>query len=789
MLRHPTLETRTPPATGPHAAATPKIPDQVPRARARSFGSWNVLRTIDREIGVSIDPPSPWSMRKLTSDPVFGASRHYADGGTSMKAQTARPPWFPPGRSPTARGRSISDMRVNGEPERWVVAARLSRVAKRDRERGDEVINGIQTQDVRSAEWAQYEGHKIVHVTRDKNVSGAVAPWERPELGPWLTDPVKLVQYDGIVAFDVSRLSREYFDLAWLRKWAEASHKKLYVIKERLHWPDNRDGTLWGVAAERAYEERQEITERITRELDALRAAGKLTSRPPFGYTPEGEKYDRHLVPTDLGREYVPLIFQHCIEGWSLDKIAKWLNEQLWPGVPFAYPAWWANTVRGLIRNPAYKGHVCERETVPPDEVEERDSKVVRYRYGGTWVETPRWNYGKTVHRCEALVDAAIWKRANESLSSREKRGHYDPQKRAMLAEAMSCPACEDSPMYRTGERPYLYYRCAGRGTRRSSCGNMVRLELVDAAVNEIMAKSFDTPVIQEEIVYGNEAEIAAELERISFELQQLAAQRLPWDEEDRERARLRAEHERVANTTLIDDRVELVETHDTYLELWERLSVQDRGPWLVEHGFRVTADKERVTVSRETVRGEALLGEPERKERVRKYWGKCECGCGSDLYSNGHVPKRFLNEAHRMRAVRRAAPAKVKKEKEYLGKCECGCGTDLYGFSGHGNGKIYVNHAHAAKARRERAAAGLPPIRRANFVERSEPVPTPADLDPELVYRGKCACGCGSDVYGSKYAPQMKYVNKAHQIKANNARASRRRAARNRQADDPQEP
>ena len=38
-------------------------------------------------------------------------------------------------------------MRVNGEPERWLVAARLSRVAKKDRERGDELINGIQTQD------------------------------------------------------------------------------------------------------------------------------------------------------------------------------------------------------------------------------------------------------------------------------------------------------------------------------------------------------------------------------------------------------------------------------------------------------------------------------------------------------------------------------------------------------------------------------------------------------------------------------------------------------------------
>lgn len=138
-------------------------------------------------------------------------------------------------------------MRVNGEPERWLVAARLSRMSKKDRERGDDVITGIQTQDQRAADWAQQEGHVIVHVTRDRNISGAVVPRERPELGPWLTDPVKVVQYDGIVAYDVSRLSREYFDLAWLRKWAEQNHKKLYVIKERLHWPDNQDGTLWGL--------------------------------------------------------------------------------------------------------------------------------------------------------------------------------------------------------------------------------------------------------------------------------------------------------------------------------------------------------------------------------------------------------------------------------------------------------------------------------------------------------------------------------------------------------------
>ena len=36
--------------------------------------------------------------------------------------------------------------------------------------------------------------------------------------------------------------------------------------------------------------------------------AGKLTGKPPFGYAVDGEKYDKRLVPTDLGREWVPWI-------------------------------------------------------------------------------------------------------------------------------------------------------------------------------------------------------------------------------------------------------------------------------------------------------------------------------------------------------------------------------------------------------------------------------------------------------------------------------------------------
>ena len=59
-----------------------------------------------------------------------------------------------------------------------------------------------------------------------------------------------------------------------------------------------------------------------------------------------------------------------------------------------------------------------------------------------------------------------------------------------MLSGVLSCPACDDSPMYRLASG---YYRCTGRGADRRGCGNMVRPRLVDAAVDQIITQDFST--------------------------------------------------------------------------------------------------------------------------------------------------------------------------------------------------------------------------------------------------------------------------------------------------------
>ena len=79
----PASVTRMPPTTGPHAVATPKIPDQTPSGEHR--------------------PADPCSIRSATSDPVFGATEHSSDP-TPNPARPIRNSRLRPRRSAVGAG-------------------------------------------------------------------------------------------------------------------------------------------------------------------------------------------------------------------------------------------------------------------------------------------------------------------------------------------------------------------------------------------------------------------------------------------------------------------------------------------------------------------------------------------------------------------------------------------------------------------------------------------------------------------------------------------------------------
>jgi len=414
-------------------------------------------------------------------------------------------------------------------------------------------------------------GHEIVGIAADTK-SGTVAPWDRPKLRPWVTDPSKMAMYDGVLAYKNDRLSRGVWaDEARIRLWAE-EHGKRLVIVDGPQWPPRHDGDKWAweVQAMQARMEWEDGRERSMRAQGELRDRGKLVGRPSFGYAVTGTKYDHTLAPTDEGREWVPRIFGWVIDGHSLATIAKRLDSA---GVrPVSGVKWWPRTLAGLIRNTTYTGRRADAG-------------------------------GKVIHKCEPLVDSVTFRRANESLAGRPKRGPQNTADRAMLAESLICPACSwsaetrmpTSPLYRIKSfGGAFYYRCSGRGSQRRGCGNMIPLIVVDDLVSRFML-NFDAPIMTERLVPGHAHKI--EFEDIRVEMRALASRDLSDDEYDSELARLRAERDRLAALPSVPDGVEWIATGQTHAEEWESLSEAERGAWLRSKGIRVYLSKSRELV------------------------------------------------------------------------------------------------------------------------------------------------------------------------------------------------
>lgn len=188
------------------------------------------------------------------------------------------------------------------------------------------------------------------------------------------------------------------------------------------------------------------LSEDTNRAISSIKASGFVyNGNAPWGFDIVGPKYGKTIVPTDVCRKYAPKIFQLCINGWSLRKMAAWLDSE---GVPTVRGGKWnEGTVRWIIRQRAYAGR---------------------------WVVN-----GKTICTCEAVVAPTIFDNANAALKAHGKRGPITGN-RPMLVR-LRCARCDDSPMYPIKHK--TFYRCTGRGAQRKGCGNMVSLAATDVIV------------------------------------------------------------------------------------------------------------------------------------------------------------------------------------------------------------------------------------------------------------------------------------------------------------------
>jgi DNA invertase Pin-like site-specific DNA recombinase len=242
------------------------------------------------------------------------------------------------------------------------------------------------------------------------------------------------------------------------------------------------------------WEKSHHLSEQVTLAHNRSRANDAIYAGTPlFGFTIEGPKYHKKYVPTDLGRKIVPEIYDRCIDGQSLRQIAEWLDSL---GIPTTRNAakWNESVVRRIIRNMAYAGRVQNRE-------------------------------GVAMSHCEAIVPMPVWKRANEALRTRPKRGPAKPRvnvaSRPLLAK-LKCNRC-GSPMYRRcggdGGR-YHYYACAGSGPQRQGCGNVVAFDHTENIVADRIFMTSQEPYTTRRWIEGENWE--DEIARVTQDVMEL---------------------------------------------------------------------------------------------------------------------------------------------------------------------------------------------------------------------------------------------------------------------------
>jgi DNA invertase Pin-like site-specific DNA recombinase len=248
------------------------------------------------------------------------------------------------------------------------------------------------------------------------------------------------------------------------------------------------------VSGEIANQKSVHLAEQVKIGLAATRRNMGVYTSLPWGYeAATGARRNKTASPIDECLEYWPQVLQRCIDGDSCRTIARWLDSK---GVKPTNGGNWNEDVIGrLIRNPVYCGH----------------------RLG--WDNAP-------LLKNEAVVSVDLWKRANEALTNRPKRGPQAPAKnlvKPMLAK-LKCARC-GSPMYRihagSRDRDNFYYRCAGSGPQRKGCGNMVPLGRLERMVAVRFLAWNDKPYQIREWVEGRNWD--ADIADLSIAISELA--------------------------------------------------------------------------------------------------------------------------------------------------------------------------------------------------------------------------------------------------------------------------
>ena len=440
--------------------------------------------------------------------------------------------------------------------------------------------------------YARLGDHELVPITEadyDLDVSGAVSPWERPGLGPWLTDD-RLSQWDAICVAKLDRLTRSLIDFVSLMAWLEAHGKTLVCLDPQLDLTTPSGRAFAQVLVTFAEYERETIAARVRDAWHKLRAGGQYAGgQVPFGYRPvkldKGWGYEPDLV-------YGPIVaemFDHYVRYESLGSIARWLNESGIPtpwnatrrrnGKPTEDSTWKTTSVRKILGSRAALGATIKTDGTPVRDAE-----------------------GVVVYRADALVTRDVWERVQARLQGNPVSAKVNTW---TLTGIAFCAACQ-APMYSSSavyrEKRYSYYCCVHSLRRDGECmARRVKADELEAAISrELLALVGNVELTENKPVPGHD--YSEEMKRVAEQIAHLSGEialgavsgcDVRADQETLQRAH--TELARLAALKPVAASSEPVKTGQTFRQKWATLDVPGCNEFL-------RAARVRAVVSRDTM-------------------------------------------------------------------------------------------------------------------------------------------------------------------------------------------
>ncbi|MGV0603366.1 recombinase family protein [Mycolicibacterium sp. XJ1904] len=451
-------------------------------------------------------------------------------------------------------------------------------------------------------------GYEVIGVAEDLDVSaGSTSPFDRPQLGDWLTN--RLGEFDVLVVFRMDRIVRRLLDLADLIRWCQTHSVALVSTSEAFLDLTAPFGDITALlVAKMAEMELAAISERNASAFRHNFRAGKYRGGvPPWGYLPRQDDDGTWRLVQDAEQVTVIREVVDRVLGWEpLRSVAHDLTARklLTPKDRFAQAqgrelkgyGWHSAGLKRALTSQTLLGYAVAREPVTDTQGRVQRNAKGKKVFGPE--QALRNEDGSPVVRAEPILTRDVFDRVGVELAHRENRKEPTKRSSGLLLRVIYCGVC-GRPAYRLkggpGRSPR--YRCSS-AQYKEHCGNR-SIPLADAdefLTDGLLDRLGNSERLER--VWESGSDHSAELADIDTTLSDLVGllgtgpykagtpQRLKLNERINGLAARQAE---LSTETVRPAGWTWKGTGEKFGDWWERQDTEGRNVWLRSMGVRLT--------------------------------------------------------------------------------------------------------------------------------------------------------------------------------------------------------